>query len=78
MTTNKRAVNTEQAAEMLGIPTSGVRRMIREGQLEAIKLGRYYVVPIQEIDRLLADVVEASLARSAAAEDEVAQRRRAS
>jgi excisionase family DNA binding protein len=53
-TVSPKSVNTQQAGELLGIPRHSVTRLIREGDLEAVKLGRYWVIPIQEIDRILA------------------------
>lgn len=53
MTEHPKLVNTETAAELIGIPRKSVTRLIREGQLAAIKLGRYWVVPVGEIDRLV-------------------------
>ncbi|MBP2321390.1 excisionase family DNA binding protein [Kibdelosporangium banguiense] len=53
-TADPKSVNTKRAAEMLGIPRNSVSRLIRIGELSAIKLGRYRVIPIEEIDRILA------------------------
>jgi excisionase family DNA binding protein len=53
-TERPKSVNTEQASKLLGIPSSSVSRLIRIGELSAIKLGRYWVIPIEEIDRILA------------------------
>lgn len=49
-----KAVNVKRASELLGITGNAVRRLIREGQLGAVKLGKCYVVPVEEIDRVLA------------------------
>ncbi|MBP2321386.1 excisionase family DNA binding protein [Kibdelosporangium banguiense] len=54
MALTPKSVNTQQASELLGIPTRSVRRLIENGQLGAVRLGRYLVIPIEEIDRLLA------------------------
>jgi excisionase family DNA binding protein len=50
----QKAVNTTQAAELLGIPTRSVRRLIATKEIRAVRLGRYLVIPIEELDRLLA------------------------
>jgi excisionase family DNA binding protein len=52
-TEHPKSVNTEQASKLLGNPTGSVRRLIRIGELRAVQLGRYYVIPIEEINRIL-------------------------
>lgn len=53
MTERPKSVNTKVAAALIGIPPGSITRLIRDGQLAAIKLGRYWVIPIDEIDRLI-------------------------
>jgi len=40
-------------AERLGKNYETIRRWHKKGQLTAVKLGREYLVPVSEIDRLL-------------------------
>jgi excisionase family DNA binding protein len=55
----KRALSTEDAAVALDIPYRTLMAAIHKGQLGAVRIGRYYRVPVEEIDRLL-DVGKAS------------------
>lgn len=54
----QKSVNTEQAGVLLGIPTRSVRRLIAAKKLRAVRLGRYLVIPIAEIDRVLAPATD--------------------
>lgn len=74
VTERPKSVNTEQAAVLIGIPPASVRRLIRIGQIKAVQLGRYYVIPVEEIDRLLEP---ARQARKDEDVDDLAQRRSA-
>jgi excisionase family DNA binding protein len=49
-----KSVNVEQAAQLLGIPARSVRRLINTDRLRAVRLGKYWVIPLNELDRLLA------------------------
>lgn len=67
MTERPKSVTTDKASELIGIPPASVRRLIRIGQLKAVQLGRYYVIPIEEIDRLLEPARQAREAEENAA-----------
>lgn len=58
----KRALTAYDAAEALSIPYRTLLAAIHEGQIGAIKIGRYYQVPVAEIDRLLAPAVKSNAA----------------
>lgn len=49
----RRGWSPEEVGEQLGIKYHTVLRMIRSGQLGAIKVGRYYRIPDFEFERLL-------------------------
>ncbi len=53
MTERPKSVTTAGASQLLGIPARSVRRLIEKGDLGAVRLGRYLVIPVEEIDRLL-------------------------
>ncbi len=43
-----------EAAEMLRVAVETVQRYVREGRLRARKVGRQYLIPLQEVEALLA------------------------
>lgn len=51
--------SVEDAARALGIGRSLAFRMIREGQLVAVKIGRRTLVPVKECEAFLARVAGA-------------------
>jgi excisionase family DNA binding protein len=55
MTTVARAhaVKLEVAAERLSVSLRTIRRMVEDGRLRAIRLGRAVRVPVAEIERVL-------------------------
>lgn len=58
----KRALKAADAAIALSIPYRTLMAAIHAGQIGAIKIGRYYQVPVEEIDRLLAPAIKSSAA----------------
>jgi excisionase family DNA binding protein len=48
------AYSVEDTARSMGIGRSLVFRLIREGQLQAVKIGRRTVVPVSECEAFLA------------------------
>lgn len=58
----KRALKAADAAEALDIPYRTLMAAIHANQIGAIKIGRYYQVPVAEIDRLLAPAVKTDAA----------------
>jgi len=54
----KRALKAADAAVALDIPYRTLMAAIHKDQIGAIKIGRYYQVPVAEIDRLLAPAVK--------------------
>lgn len=47
------AVNPDVAAQQLGVSRTTTYRLIREGQLRSLKIGRRRLVPTSEISRFL-------------------------
>lgn len=54
------AVDVFGAAERLSIGATLVKRLIRDGELRAVKIGRRTVIPITEIDAYLQRELEAA------------------
>ncbi len=52
--TEPRLARLSVAGQMLGISESAVRRLIRQGELRAVKIFADLRVPISEIDALIA------------------------
>jgi len=46
------------AAQMLGISESAVRRLVRDGELRAVKVTADLRIPVAEIDHLIARKLE--------------------
>lgn len=49
----RKAWGPGEVAGMLGVSYSTVLDLIHSGELSAIRLGRYWVVPVAEVDRYL-------------------------
>ena len=47
------ALCVEDAAEVLGIGRTLVFRLIQEGKLKAVRIGRRTIVPVRELEALL-------------------------
>jgi excisionase family DNA binding protein len=58
----KRALTAHDAAEALSIPYRTLMAAIHKNQIGAVKIGRYYQVPVAEIERLLASAVKTTAA----------------
>ena len=58
----KRALTAADAAIALSIPYRTLMAAIHSGRVGAVKIGRYYEVPVAEIDRLLAPAVKTDAA----------------
>lgn len=58
-TVEKYALTAHDAAQALSIPYRTLMAAIHSKQIGAVKIGRYYQVPVTEIERLL-DVRKAS------------------
>ncbi|MBA7587128.1 hypothetical protein ES708_29145 [subsurface metagenome] len=50
---DKQFYNVEALSEMLFIPVDTVRKYIREGKIKAIKIGRYYLVSEENLQKFL-------------------------
>jgi len=50
MSTDETLLSTAQAAERLGVTVRGVQKMIEEGRLKALKVGRDYVIAPKALD----------------------------
>lgn len=48
------ALSVAEAAEYLGISTAGVRRAIARGDLRAVRLGSRILLPVADLEELLA------------------------
>jgi excisionase family DNA binding protein len=44
---------TEELGELLRLTDRAVRRLIDEGKIHAVRVGRYYRIPAGEVDRVL-------------------------
>ena len=53
------ALSPDLAAAYLGLGRTTTYRLIKEGRLRSIKVGRRRLVPAEEITRFLADEIEA-------------------
>jgi excisionase family DNA binding protein len=51
---NKLAVSVEEGAGMLSVSTRTMRSWIADGRVRAVHLGRRVVVPVVELERLIA------------------------
>ncbi len=49
----KQFYNVEALSGMLFIPVDTVRKYIREGKIKAIKVGKFYLVSIENLDKFL-------------------------
>jgi len=47
---------TSEVAKILNISVSGVKKWIREGRIRAIRVGRFWMIPESEIQRILSGV----------------------
>jgi excisionase family DNA binding protein len=50
-----RLMSIESAAQALGIGRTLLSRLVKDGRIAAVRLGRRTLIPVQEIDRLIAD-----------------------
>jgi len=49
----KRLLRTGEAGEMLGVTPKTIREWIKEGRIKALRIGKEYRVPYEEVERLL-------------------------
>lgn len=54
MTPNRLAVSVAEAASLVSVATRTMRAWIAAGRVRAVHLGRRVVVPVAELERLLA------------------------
>lgn len=50
---NKRIFSVMEAAQYLGISKSLAYRLVNEGEIPAIKLGKRLLIPVTAIDKLI-------------------------
>ena len=50
---NKKVYTVSEFAKELGIPQSSVRRWLKKGELRGTKMGKKWLIPASEIDRLV-------------------------
>ena len=55
-------VRPEEGAEILGLPRTRIYALMAAGQLRSVKVGRSRRIPMQEIERFVADEFEAQCA----------------
>lgn len=58
----KLAYKPAEAAGLLGLHVQSVRRLVDEGRLGAVRVGRRIVIPARSIESFLADALEHSKA----------------
>jgi excisionase family DNA binding protein len=46
-------INTEEVAKQLWMTPYTIRKYIRQGILKAVRMGKHYLIPQEEVDRLL-------------------------
>lgn len=51
----RRTVNIDDAARMLGFSRNTTYQLVREGRLKSVRYGRRIVIPLAAIDRFLGD-----------------------
>ena len=61
--TEKRVLNIEETAKVLGIGTKLVRKQIKAGIIPSLHLGRIYRVPIVQLNAFLAGEGETSIGK---------------
>ncbi|MBA7672215.1 hypothetical protein ES703_80389 [subsurface metagenome] len=49
----KQFYNVKTLSEMLFVPVDTVRKYIREGKIKAIKVGKRYLVSLENLDKFL-------------------------
>ena len=49
----KKIYTVAEFAEELGVPQSSVRRWVKTGELRGTKMGKKWLIPASEIERLL-------------------------
>lgn len=50
----RRALGIKGVAETLSVSADSIRRLIRDGKLRTVRLGRRVLVPVAEVERVLA------------------------
>lgn len=73
--TEPRLARLETAGRMLGISESAVRRLVRQGEVRAIKIFADLRIPVTEIDALIARKLAETEANTPASDPAVASRR---
>jgi excisionase family DNA binding protein len=58
MYTNKRFVSLTDAAASLGISYSMMRKLIRQGKVNIVRIGRKILIPEEEVERLIRELAE--------------------
>lgn len=49
----RKTYKVDEVAEILGLGRTTIHKLIREGELQKIKLGRSTLVPLESVDALL-------------------------
>jgi excisionase family DNA binding protein len=53
MATTKQLLSPQEARELIGVGLSTMNRMLREGQIASIRIGRLRKVPLDAIQRFI-------------------------
>ena len=56
------AVSVEEAGRLVGLSKHTIRKYIRQGLIDAVRVGRRVLVPVASLERLLERVPEHSVA----------------
>ena len=71
MTDRKRWLTTRELAEELGLSPTTVRRLLEEGRIKGVRLGHWWRIPREELDRVLRDGLQEEFREGLAAPDEL-------
>jgi excisionase family DNA binding protein len=56
----RRAISPAELAHQLGVSTASTLRGCRDGRIRCVRFGRRFLIPIGEVDRLLAAATSAA------------------
>ena len=71
MSRGKRWLTTRELAEELGLSPTTVRRLLEEGRIKGVRLGHWWRIPREELDRILRDGLQEEFREGLAAPDEL-------
>ncbi|MCR8455734.1 MAG: helix-turn-helix domain-containing protein [Candidatus Korarchaeota archaeon] len=53
---SEKLYRTSEVAELLNISVSTVKKLVKQGKLRAVRVGKLWIVPESEVRRILSDV----------------------